>query len=638
MIKEKFFLIILLAIICLFSAVTVSAKIADTSDIEHYRKAILLYQKEEYGQAYYQFSQVSRFSDLKSAALFRQARCATSIGDTQAAIKSYIQFLKRYPNSPFYAVAEYNLATLLFECGDKKKYNEAKKHFMHILKEFQETEVAIASKYYLGLINKDSKLLLEYIKLSPKGRYSQNAIKKLIEFDTNLSNQDNLIIANSLLEREQFEDALEYYKKTNLLYSWCGYATTQYRLGHYDSAKALTVKGLKDYSNFVDSKKIYEVIDYFISLSNSKLTTIKYLLSINQQSKATDYLLYLMAKQSTYIDAINIYETLYSKFPDGQFSGEALYKIFYAKLEKERYEEALKLGKIHLAKFSNTNSAPAVMYWMGKVCEKRHMNDMAKSYYKGVISKYPDSYYAMRANAKLNPNISMLDKNYLAEQKIVCPIKNKPDADFANKLIRLGDYDFAKELYGNDKFVESWIEYQKGNYTNSALIARNAIEEMSVKPSYKDPRWRLVYPIHYYNFVQKYKGGENPIILLSIIKEESHFNPMATSCVGAGGLMQLMPATANEIANGYRLSNNLYNPENNIHLGCLYYAKIKKYLNGKDMSAIMAYNGGIGAVKNWKNTLSYSDIDEFVEKIPYPETQEYLKKVLKAYWNYSQIY
>ena len=56
------------------------------------------------------------------------------------------------------------------------------------------------------------------------------------------------------------------------------------------------------------------------------------------------------------------------------------------------------------------------------------------------------------------------------------------------------------------------------------------------------------------------------------------------------------------------------------------------------MSAIMAYNGGIGAVKNWKNTLSYSDIDEFVEKIPYPETQEYLKKVLKAYWNYSQIY
>ena len=71
-----------------------------------------------------------------------------------------------------------------------------------------------------------------------------------------------------------------------------------------------------------------------------------------------------MAKQSTYTDAINIYETLYSKFPDGQFSGEALYKIFYAKLEKERYEEALKLGKIHLAKFSNTNSAPAVMYWM----------------------------------------------------------------------------------------------------------------------------------------------------------------------------------------------------------------------------------------------------------------------------------
>ena len=99
-----------------------------------------------------------------------------------------------------------------------------------------------------------------------------------------------------------------------------------------------------------------------------------------------------------------------------------------------------------------------------------------------------------------------------------------------------------------------------------------------------------------------------------------------------------MPATADEIAKAYGLSNNLYNPENNIHLGSLYYAKMRRSLNDKDMSAIMAYNGGWAAVTRWKNRLNYTDMDDFVEKIPYPETQTYLKKVLRSYWNYSNIY
>lgn len=73
------------------------------------------------------------------------------------------------------------------------------------------------------------------------------------------------------------------------------------------------------------------------------------------------------------------------------------------------------------------------------------------------------------------------------------------------------------------------------------------MEELAVKPSFEDLRWRLVYPMHYYDIVDKVKGGNNPIILEAIIKEESHFNPFAKSSVGAAGLMQLMPATYNEV-------------------------------------------------------------------------------------------
>jgi soluble lytic murein transglycosylase len=127
-------------------------------------------------------------------------------------------------------------------------------------------------------------------------------------------------------------------------------------------------------------------------------------------------------------------------------------------------------------------------------------------------------------------------------------------------------------------------------------------------------------------------------MIMSIMREESHFNSEIVSPVGAVGLMQLMPATANEIASAYGLDNNLLNPDTNIRLGSLYYSKMKNSLWDRDAYAIMAYNGGWFSVVNWTKTLDYSDIDDFVEKIPYPETQSYVKKVLRSYWCYSNIY
>ena len=65
---------------------------------------------------------------------------------------------------------------------------------------------------------------------------------------------------------------------------------------------------------------------------------------------------------------------------------------------------------------------------------------------------------------------------------------------------------------------------------------------------------------------------------------------------------------------------------------------MKKGLGNKDLYAISAYNGGIGSVKLWFSRLIYNDTDEFVEQIPYPETKNYVKKVLRSYWVYGNIY
>ena len=169
-------------------------------------------------------------------------------------------------------------------------------------------------------------------------------------------------------------------------------------------------------------------------------------------------------------------------------------------------------------------------------------------------------------------------------------------------------------------------------------MARNAMEELRVKPSFDDLRWRLVYPLHYYDSVMKLKGTNNPIFIESIIKEESHFNPYARSSVGAEGLMQLMPATYGEILKHNKLPEGMSKINSNIAAGSLYYAGLKKSLVNRDLYAISAYNGGIGSVQGWFAKLIYNDTDEFVEQIPYPETKNYVKKVLRTYWTYGNIY
>ena len=631
-IKEKVLLIIILFFVCLLSAISLNSKLMYEPDNDKYTKAMELYRGEDYQNSYYNFSKISYFSEIKPASIFRQARCATLIGDTKTAIKNYNILLKRFPKSPLYAVSEYNLATLLYESDNQTK---ALKHFRHIQKKFPESEFAIASKYYIGLITNDTKLLLEYIALSPKGRFAQDAIE-LIK-DKNLSSNENYTIANSCLEREEYKEGEKYFHKTDISQSWAKYALNEFKLNNNETAKQLVIKGLKDYSNNVNKEEVYNALDAFVAQSANKPLTLSILINTNPNAQGVDYLYYILAGNSSKDEAYKLYKKLYTKYPSSKFSADSMAKVFYNKIDQRRYDDAIKLGKQHLANYGNTNSAPAVMYWLGKTYERKQQPDMAKMYYRGLLKEYPDSYYALKSHSKLHGG-AMFSKYTISEKPVVFPVKNASNMKFAIRLAQLGDNDFVKELYKDDMFVQSWVEYNKGNYTNSALIAREAMKSLPKKPDYSDTRWRLVYPLHYYHYVKTTCKHINPIIIMAIVKEESHFNPKAESSVGALGLMQLMPQTAKEISASYGIPCDLFTPKTNIQLGCLYYSKIKQGLNDKDTLAILAYNGGIGSVKTWQSKINYFDSDDFIEKIPYPETQEYVKKVLKAYWNYSNIY
>ena len=648
--KYDLYIVIVLAVITLafFMYDHVSS---EDRGVKAYQTALQSYKNSDFEKAYLEFGKVPSGSCLKESALFRQARCATVLGKKELAIKKYKKIMHSRTKSSIVPISEYNMATLMHEL----KIPNASQHFKNLIKKHPTSDYAIASEYYLGLIETENfpenekrlekakkRALINfktYIEKAPDGRFAINSVDEIIKLETKLTNFDNYLIAKAYYANGEYEKAKEFLNKTTLADSWVDFVKTEFKLGNADKVRYYTEYGLKEHAAGMRQEDVFEAIDDYIMVFNPRKDGIKNLVSKNYNSVGADYISFLNCNEVVPANSKEAcYKNLFEKYPNGQFSADSLYNVFISKYLQKKYFDAQRLGFLHLEKFPNVKSSPAVTYFMGKIANKLKHYESANVYYKQVIEKYPDSYYAYRAHYNLNKEDGVLPFSNIMPKSVVFPYKKSLDNNLVVKLALLKDYDLVDELCKKDKFIQSWIAYQKGNYTISAILARNAMEDLSVKPPFDDLRWRLIYPLHYFELVEKYKGINNPIILQAILKEESHFNPYVKSSVGAAGLMQLMPATFNEILKNHGFSGDIYDPETNVKAGSFYYTGLKKVLGSKDLYAVSAYNGGIGSVTTWFSKLIYNDTDEFVEQIPYPETKNYVKKVLRTYWVYGNIY
>lgn len=155
---------------------------------------------------------------------------------------------------------------------------------------------------------------------------------------------------------------------------------------------------------------------------------------------------------------------------------------------------------------------------------------------------------------------------------------------------------------------------------------------------------KKIYPRDYSEYVYRYAEEQNldPLLIFAIIKAESNFDPNIVSSSDAKGLMQLMESTASEIANKigieYIKDKTIYDPETNIRLGTTYFKELLNLYEGNHLLAMTAYNAGIGNVDKWiQNGIIKKDGSD-IESIPFKETNNYVRKIIRDYRIYQELY
>jgi hypothetical protein len=208
-------------------------------------------------------------------------------------------------------------------------------------------------------------------------------------------------------------------------------------------------------------------------------------------------------------------------------------------------------------------------------------------------------------------------------------------------------YDLAalelKDLKARDGLTSPFLvylamlNYAAGNHRNGFQVLQDLIQR-GYPGIFSTFGLQMIFPTPFLNEIKKnaVELGVDPILILSLIKQESAFDEDANSSTGASGLMQLMPATASETEPTIS-SAELLEADANIRVGTKYLKKLLGRFNGNIALALASYNAGPHAVDRWlKDTPQKKGMLVFIEAIPYKETREYVAAIIRNYFWYSR--
>jgi soluble lytic murein transglycosylase len=193
--------------------------------------------------------------------------------------------------------------------------------------------------------------------------------------------------------------------------------------------------------------------------------------------------------------------------------------------------------------------------------------------------------------------------------------------------------------------LEALVLARQGQRRKSVQVIRDAFPALggAFQANLPEQARRLYYPLDYQEPIRTWSGMNHlpPHLVFGIIRQESAFDPNAQSWAGARGLMQLMPATARELAGKSGLSyshDRLSDPAFNVRLGTTYFRQVLGIFDGNVELALAGYNGGPYRIKRLWAESGARELDRFLEGLGLEESKTYVKRILVLSDSYRQLY
>ena len=295
---------------------------------------------------------------------------------------------------------------------------------------------------------------------------------------------------------------------------------------------------------------------------------------------------------------------------------------------------------------SRSSEATAATYWAGRAWARAGDSTRAHERWRAVLSREPQSYYAILASRRLgvDPWTPPAGTDSVVRDAGVDAAMARIDV-----LERLG-MDFEAGLEYGALVSDSARTPERLLALGEALRERGqssrtiTIGSRLVEQGVRDARaYRLVYPvIHRDVLAAEARERElEPALVAALIRQESWFDPRATSAAGARGLMQVMPPVGRQIAQrlDYPVWDPalLYQPDVNVELGTTHMAGLFRTYDRIE-HILAAYNAGGSRVARWLQKGGVQDPEVFTERIPFVETRDYVRIVLRNRELYSELY
>lgn len=345
-------------------------------------------------------------------------------------------------------------------------------------------------------------------------------------------------------------------------------------------------------------------------------------------------------------DAKQTLTAMLKRFPSGRHATNARFRAgMISYIQGDRRAAAAELDSL-VARDSNSAEALAAQYWAGRSYAALGDKARSRARWQSIIKTDPLSYYAVMAAKRLDTTVVASDRSSPNYAKL-------PAVDSAvNRVVGLRDVGMDVEAgFENDRLFRDALANPSrmvatahalaggDQASRSIALGRRAIDDIGHSPE----NFRLYFPVlERETLISSSKENRlDPVLVAALIRQESNFNPQATSPAGARGLMQLMPAVGKDVAAAKGIGpwdpDLLYQPATNIKLGTAHLSQLaRKY--SEVVKILAAYNAGESRVEKWSTKAGAGDPEVFTERIPFVETRDYVRIILRNRAYYEALY